>query len=193
VITLSSEFGLFASLAFGPQDFLYTIAVPNDGWEMIITKWDASNGKKLGQWSGPHTSGPTTAVVSPDGSTLAVGTHQGVIQLYNTETGQQVGVAGHQSRITSITFDPTGHEVRTADADGVVQGWDAPTGHQRSARGNVSPPYLESAGLVRSPDARWTLRYRVNPEGFVPKWLATVWDGDTGKQKYEWGIGGRVK
>jgi WD40 repeat protein len=70
---------------------------------------------------------------SPGGDRLATGDLDGVITLWDTESGEQDGkpLTGHIDSVQDIAFQPHGHLLATAGWDNTVRLWDLTT-HQQS-------------------------------------------------------------
>ncbi|AWM40566.1 ECF RNA polymerase sigma factor SigE [Gemmata obscuriglobus] len=198
VMMLADGFGLSGAVAFGPGGLLYVASQAEEGGATVVTKWDVTTGKQLARWAGPDAGayGPTVVEVSPGGSTLAVGTYWGVIRLYDTRTGAEVGrPSSLPATVVGVAFDRTGRNVRVSGADGSNATWDAGTGALVSRRASpISlPPAGGAAPVVPSRDGRWVLTYALNERGALLPWRAELWDTTTGERKHSGGIGGRVK
>jgi RNA polymerase sigma factor (sigma-70 family) len=197
VFTMREGSGHYGALAFGTDGTVYTVATPDSGWLSLVSRWGPAPGERSGGWDGPRLPrfpfhGAPTVAISPDGDTLAIGTHTGVIRLYDTGTGKEIVVGGpHAAEITSVTFDPAGRDVRTASADGSVATWDTQTGAARSRRD--PPPVDDIAGpdafSVLSPDGQWLLTQRKSHKDRVPfHWQATLWEAVTGGRGFTWKV-----
>jgi WD40 repeat protein len=72
-----------------------------------------------------HTNAVASVAFSPDGHTLASGSHDGTVRLWNTSTG--VEIATLQGR-GCVAFSPDGRTLAAVSADGNVNLWDVATG-----------------------------------------------------------------
>lgn len=90
---------------------------------------------------------------SPDGETLAIGDSNGVLKLWETDTGQEIReLVGHQSLISDIIFSPDGRLLVSSSFDQHIIIWDLASGSQiglfREFESKVN-------GVDISPDGRW--------------------------------------
>lgn len=72
---------------------------------------------------------------SPDGQTLAGGTFEGLIKLWNVRTLREVGtLRGHSSMVTALAFSPDGRHLVSASIEGTTHRWVAPSFAETDAR-----------------------------------------------------------
>ena len=115
-----------------------------------------------------------TISFSPDGQTLASGARDGVIRLWDTNTGQhKQSFTGRTDGISSISFGPDGSMLATGNSNGTIHLWDAVTGgHKRTLTGHTD----KVSSISFSPDGR-TLA-----TGSADK-TVYLWDITTGQSK----------
>ncbi|WP_455681868.1 nSTAND1 domain-containing NTPase [Streptomyces viridosporus] len=99
-----------------------------------------------------HTGPVESVAFSPDGHTLATGSADRTVRLWDVATGKQRTIpTGHTGPVGSVAFSPDGHTLATGSADGTVRLRDMATGKNRTAlTGHVD--WLNSVAF--GPDGR---------------------------------------
>ena len=79
-----------------------------------------------------HTSFVPSVAYSPDGRHIVSGSDDETIQLWDAQTGGQVGnpLQGHTDSVLSVAFSPDGRHIVSGSSDETIQPWDAQTGGQ---------------------------------------------------------------
>ncbi|MDQ3803332.1 MAG: WD40 repeat domain-containing protein [Acidobacteriota bacterium] len=99
-----------------------------------------------------HTSRAYSVAFRPDGETLASGSWDGTIKLWDVASGRELRtLAGHGWGIYKIAFSPEGKQLASASRDGTVKVWDAATG--ANTRTLAAGPLAVKA-VAWSPDGR---------------------------------------
>lgn len=71
-----------------------------------------------------HTSTVTCVAFSPDGQTLASGSEDKTIKLWNLTTGQEVRtLSGHTDTVYSVAFSPNGQILASGSTDKKIKIW----------------------------------------------------------------------
>src|SRR6266480_350272 len=75
-----------------------------------------------------HTDVVSTLAFSPDGSTLASGSWDGTLKLWNLQSGALLWRGRHTNTISYLAFSPDGRLLASSGRDATVQFWDAHSG-----------------------------------------------------------------
>ncbi|MFJ8494922.1 trypsin-like peptidase domain-containing protein [Streptomyces sp. NPDC094038] len=139
----------------GHTEAVMTVAFSPDGKTLATTAldgtvqlWNPRTGKGKGYVSGSVDrlglvttiagvrairSGATMLAFSPDSRTLATGTDDGTVNLWNLDTGTRTfAMTGHSGLVWSMAFSPDGASLATGSVDGTARLWDVGTGRVRA-------------------------------------------------------------
>ena len=76
-----------------------------------------------------HTDWVYSVVFSPDGNTIASGSRDSTVRLWDARTGTLIHtLTGHKSVVFSVAFSPDGNTLASGGGDDTVRLWDARTG-----------------------------------------------------------------
>ena len=139
-----------------------------------------------------HTAQVSSVAFSRDGTTLASGSYDGAVKLWNIATGQELRtLAGHGNNVHCVAFSPDGRTLASASDDGAVKLWDTQTGREL----RISNAHGENVRCTAfSPDGR-TVANDYN-DHFYRRVEAGIclWDAATGRdQRRLTGHGGQVR
>ncbi len=120
-----------------------------------------------------HSDGVWSVSFSPDGQTLASGSGDKTIKLWDVKTGKELRtIKGHSDPVISVSFSPDGHTLASGSGDKTIKLWDVKTGKElRTIKGHSDPVISVSF----SPDGH-TLA-----SGSGDKTIK-LWDVKTGKE-----------
>ena len=72
-----------------------------------------------------HTDSVNGVSFSPDGKTLATGSSDGTVQLWDMATRKQLKtLIGHTDSVNGVSFSPDGKTLATGSSDGTILLWD---------------------------------------------------------------------
>ncbi|MCZ8026033.1 MAG: hypothetical protein O9332_11605, partial [Microcystis sp. LE19-10.1B] len=90
-----------------------------------------------------HNDGVWSVSFSSDGKTLATGSEDKTIKLWNVETGQEIRtLKGHDWFVNSVSFSPDGKTLVSGSGDNTIKLWNVETGQEiRTLKGHDSAVY----------------------------------------------------
>ena len=99
-----------------------------------------------------HTDVVRSVAFSPDGRTLASGSWDNTIKLWEVATGREArSLAGHTGDACSVAFSPDGRTLASGSSDNTIKLWDVATGREvRTLAGHTD----EVCSVAFSPDGR---------------------------------------
>ncbi|CAD8181626.1 unnamed protein product [Paramecium pentaurelia] len=144
-----------------------------NGAQLFNCKWKNLKIHELNRLDG-HSSYVKQVCFSPDGNTLASGSGDCSIRLWDVKTGQQKAILdGHSDYVMSVCFSPDGNTLASGIGKGSIILWDTKT---RKKRAKLDGHSYGVMSFCFSPDGN-TLA-----SGSVDKSIR-LWDVKTGQQK----------
>jgi WD40 repeat protein/energy-coupling factor transporter ATP-binding protein EcfA2 len=101
-----------------------------------------------------HTDTVRSVAFSPDGKTLASGSADTTIRLWDVATGQPIGqpLRGHTHIVISVAFSPDGKTLASGSADHTIRLWDVATGQPIGQP--LRDPAVDMDKVAFSPDGK---------------------------------------
>jgi WD40 repeat protein len=159
------ESGKVRSLPGADEKLGTFVACPPDD-ENVIIGWPDGKVKLSSLVSGKNISSFQTgsmvcAALSSDGKIMAVGSENGVIQIWNLASPKQLQLCkGHQGNVWSVDFSPDGKRLVSCSEDSTIRLWDIATGKETR---KIDP--VSATRVVFSGDGKRL--FGLSPSGFA--------------------------
>src|SRR5438034_6282021 len=130
----------------GSFDPPWSVATSSNGsyWAMGSRRGGArvwrDDGKTLDLTWQAHTAAVQALAFSPDEQTLATGSWDGTIKLWNLENGALLWLGQHAGSIHRLVFTPDGRALVSGGDDAAIQLWDVSTGKRLQTRSGQRSP-----------------------------------------------------
>ena len=122
--------GQIRKMAFSPDGIRLAVASSIGVWIYDVR---AGNEKELDLLTADVWN-PTSVAYSPDGTTLASGSADGTVWLWDAVTGQhKITLVGHKEGVLCVAYSPDGTTLASGSSDDTVRLWDARTGEHMTA------------------------------------------------------------
>ena len=136
-----------------------------------ISLYDTKNGDIIWAKTMEESVSVLSIAFSPDGRRFITGLGNGILRLWDSETGKAIWDAEAGDAINSVAFSPDGQHIATGSSDGTVRIWDALNGKQQQI-------HIVGQGILSvafSPDGRFVI------SGAYDK-TVRLWEASTDEQ-----------
>ena len=89
--------------------------------------WDANTGT-LRNTLTAHTHWVKSVAFSPDGNTIASGSFDGTVRLWDAHTGTRINTLEHTALVSSVAYSPDSNTIVSGNYDNTARLWDVTTG-----------------------------------------------------------------
>ncbi|OAX31607.1 WD40 repeat-like protein, partial [Rhizopogon vinicolor AM-OR11-026] len=157
-----------------------TAAIFPDGRRMVTSShdttlrvWDLKGGVVLMKLEG-HISNVCAVAVSGDGQLIASGDEDGMLIVWNGETGKYLtqSITGHQYWISSLDFSPDGTVLATGSWDSTIQVWNTTTWE---VQGRPLTINSHNMSLVWTPNGTRLLSAGATSDPTIREWDTSTW------------------
>ena len=94
---------------------------------MTVIIWDVTTGKSIQTFRG-HSDVVRSIAYSPNGNSIASGSEDATVKLWDVNTGNCTKTFYHDFEIYCITYSSNGNQVASTGQENVVRIWDIDTG-----------------------------------------------------------------
>ncbi|MCP4156581.1 MAG: hypothetical protein GY757_53195 [bacterium] len=109
---------------------------PRNAAGMIISYPDYPG--RFFMYKSSHHNGPVNSVIfSQTGNTLASGSSDYTIRLWDVETGNKKVLPGHQDTVLCVSFSEDGSMLASSSRDNTIRLWDVETGNNKVLKGHT--------------------------------------------------------
>ncbi len=138
--------------------------------------YDVQTGEALDLLTG-HTAQVKSIVFSPDGETLAIGSEDNTIQLWDTKTHKlNAKCIGHEKDVNLLVFSPDSKMLVSTSKDWKMRLWDVQTGKSLKTITGCGAEDMYAITYTLDGAMFLTFRYDDRFEGYIE-----FWDGKTGE------------
>ncbi len=143
------------------------------GDDSRVKLWDSSSFELLKEWHAENT--VRGIAFSPNGKRIIAGDREGVIHVYDIDSGEELATASQSGSILAIDYSSDGKLIATAGSDKIVRVWDAQSLNERQTMSGHDGPiynvrFADSGSMLAT--VGWNKNIR-------------IWNAETGSEIYQ--------
>jgi WD40 repeat protein len=92
--------------------------------DYTVHVWHVETGQELARCRVPDDRSEPTAVLSEDGTLVAIRFHGGKLLVWNVETNSEIGLPSPAPVVDSVAFSPNARQIAAGCPEGVIRVWD---------------------------------------------------------------------
>jgi WD40 repeat protein len=130
-----------------------------------------------------HTSPVLATAIGPDGKTLATGSEDKTIRLWDLTTRKRLALLRHTDPVRALAFSADGKTLAAGDGEGKITMWDVAEGKRTGASFDKNKELDKISYVAFAPDGKTLAALRGGPGAWSGREIG-LWDVATGKVRF---------